>query len=222
MHKVWVPVAILACLCSAPTIFCRPAQAATYYFNATTGGTPGTGGAINVDVTPSVTGIVFGAGYATPLFVVPSGEFQPGDIIDFGTVTLYPAPISGDQYGDLGYGYDYFLQSSTGPLNVALGIEPGSIFSCNGYTDPNCSTQAQTAWNAADLSPIVMPLDFIVGTGPLDIQMAWAFASYSPPVELTATPVPATLPLFASGLGGLGLLRWRWRKRLRLTQSPRS
>jgi hypothetical protein len=28
----------------------------------------------------------------------------------------------------------------------------------------------------------------------------------------TATPVPATLPLFATGLGGLGLLGWR-RKR---------
>jgi len=31
-------------------------------------------------------------------------------------------------------------------------------------------------------------------------------------VELAATPLPATLPLFASGLGALGLLGWR-RKR---------
>jgi hypothetical protein len=30
--------------------------------------------------------------------------------------------------------------------------------------------------------------------------------------ETTATPLPATLPLFATGLGGLGLLGWR-RKR---------
>ncbi len=209
MHKVWVPVAIAACLCSAPTIFCRSAQAATYYFNAATGGTPGTGGAINVHVTPSITGVVFGAGYETPLFVFPFGEFQAGDIIDFGSVTLYPAPISGDQYGDVGFGYDYFLRSSTGPLNVVLGIEPGSIFSCNGYIDPNCSTQAQTAWNAVDLSPIVVPLDFTVGTGQLDIQMAWAYGSYSPPPELTATPAPAALPLFGTGLLALGVFGWR-------------
>ena len=31
-------------------------------------------------------------------------------------------------------------------------------------------------------------------------------------LQLTQTPIPATLPLFATGLGGLGLLGWR-RKR---------
>jgi hypothetical protein len=35
---------------------------------------------------------------------------------------------------------------------------------------------------------------------------------------LTATPLPAALPLFATGLGGLGLLRWR---RKRKAQAPR-
>ena len=34
----------------------------------------------------------------------------------------------------------------------------------------------------------------------------------SPVLELTATPLPAALPLFTTGLGALGLLGWR-RKR---------
>ena len=145
-----------------------------------------------------------------PLFVFPSGEFHPGDIIDFGTVTLYPAPITGDQYGDLGFGYDYFLRSSTGPLNVALGIAPGLIVSCNALPPGStCFSQVQTAWDQAEASPIVVPLDFTVGTGQLDIQMAWAYGSYSPPPELTATPAPAALPLFGTGLLALGVLGWR-------------
>ena len=31
--------------------------------------------------------------------------------------------------------------------------------------------------------------------------------------ELTATPLPAALPLFATGLGALGLLGWRRKKK---------
>ena len=35
---------------------------------------------------------------------------------------------------------------------------------------------------------------------------------YTDTVKISATPLPAALPLFAGGLGGLGLLGWR-RKR---------
>ena len=31
----------------------------------------------------------------------------------------------------------------------------------------------------------------------------------------TITPLPAALPLFATGLGGLGLLGWRWKRKAR-------
>jgi hypothetical protein len=47
-------------------------------------------------------------------------------------------------------------------------------------------------------------------------QASYSFASNSDPgtwsTSVTATPLPAALPLFASGLGALGLLGWR-RKR---------
>jgi hypothetical protein len=41
--------------------------------------------------------------------------------------------------------------------------------------------------------------------------------------DTTATPVPATLPLFATGLGGLGLLGWRrkWKARAVISLQPR-
>jgi hypothetical protein len=43
---------------------------------------------------------------------------------------------------------------------------------------------------------------------------SFGFASAS----VSATPLPAALPLFASGLGALGLLHWRKRRKLRLAQ----
>ena len=84
--------------------------------------------------------------------------------------------------------------------------------------NPTCEARVQAAWNAKEASPTVMQLDFTVGTGELDIQMAWAFADYAPPDPPDPpdpAPLPATLPLFATGLGALGLLasRARWRRR---------
>jgi hypothetical protein len=38
-------------------------------------------------------------------------------------------------------------------------------------------------------------------------QFDYAFGTV--PAAESATPLPATLPLFATGLGGLGLLGWR-------------
>lgn len=35
--------------------------------------------------------------------------------------------------------------------------------------------------------------------------------------ELTATPLPAALPLFGAGLGALRLLTWRWKRKLKTT-----
>jgi hypothetical protein len=50
----------------------------------------------------------------------------------------------------------------------------------------------------------------------LDIQMSWAFANYSPPAELSATPLPPALPLFAASLGVMGLLGWRRKRKVGL------
>lgn len=182
----------------------QQAQAAIYYFNASIGGS-----SIGA-VVPTVSGFCQSCGYQTALFVFPSSEFQPGDILDFGTITLYPSFLGGDQYGDIYFFNDYFAETTSGPFSgpSASGVFPYSLgYSCNALAPGStCPSLAQAAWNAAEASPITMGLDFTVGTGELDIQMEWAFADY------TATPLPATLPLFATGLGALGLFGWR-RKR---------
>ena len=74
--------------------------------------------------------------------------------------------------------------------------------------------------NAVPLPPQIMPLAFFQGGAPL--SFSGPIVAFDAPVivgewditihEATATPLPAALPLFASGLGALGLLGWR-RKR---------
>ena len=74
--------------------------------------------------------------------------------------------------------------------------------------------------NAVPAPPEIMPLDFFQGGAPL--SFSGPIVAFDAPVivgewditirEATATPLPAALPLFASGLGALSLLGWR-RKR---------
>jgi hypothetical protein len=65
-------------------------------------------------------------------------------------------------------------------------------------------TDSNTSWEALDLiDGNFVPVGFI---GSPDI----VFSAVG--VQLTLTPLPATLPLLATGLGALGLLGWR-RKR---------
>jgi len=190
-----------------------PAHATTVDFDASIGGT----GILVANL--SVSGVYCqSCGYLSPVFIIQAGEYQPGTILNFGTVTLLPSPIGSDQYGDVGFGYDYFYQSTTGPLppfegGEGSGIEPNGSFTCNALDPGNsCQSQVDAAWAFAEANPITEPLTVTVGTDPLKIQFAWAFADFAPP-----TPLPAALPLFATGLGALGLSGWhRRRKRVSL------
>ena len=56
---------------------------------------------------------------------------------------------------------------------------------------------------------------FTIPAGANGIQLEWdSHVSFSEP--FTVTPLPAALPLFATGLGALGLFSWR-RKRKQAT-----
>jgi hypothetical protein len=74
---------------------------------------------------------------------------------------------------------------------------------------------------SAAQGPPIMPLAFFQGGAPL--SFSGPIVAFDAPVivgewditihEATATPLPAALPLFVTGLGALGLVRWRKQKK---------
>lgn len=184
----------------------RRAEATVYYFDATTGGVPGTpvfGVAVDTPI-----GIRFGGGYSTPLFDFPLGQFQPGDMISFGSVALRPSGTSCDQYGHCSVLSGYIdLDWPSGSIGDVL--EPTAFLAGCFVTNASCDATLSAAFETGEASPIIVPLIFTVGTGTTTIEMAWAFGDYMPPPELSSAPLPAAFPLFAAGLGVMGLFGWR-------------
>ena len=74
-------------------------------------------------------------------------------------------------------------------------------------TDPSAPFNLQLSLNAGDV------LDFAVGFG-TDGTYYFDSTSISASIssDPTVVPVPAAVPLFATGLGALGLLGWRRKK----------
>jgi hypothetical protein len=125
-----------------------------------------------------------------------------------------------------------YCSGSSGPLcdvfqvNKGAGAPSGAsemlsgpdLFAC---TSPNGGSPClSTAGNAA--------AKFIAGTATytwvgLDIvpgeKFLISFASWNNAIDSVATPLPAALPLFATGLGGLGLLGWRRKRKVALSST---
>lgn len=80
------------------------------------------------------------------------------------------------------------------------------------------ATVQSWSWGAFNPQP-EPPGDFIAfqftPSAAVDPQVTFSVLEDSSPLQfrLAATPIPAALPLFASGLAGLGLLGWRRRRR---------
>ena len=86
-----------------------------------------------------------------------------------------------------------------------LKIAGGSTFS---FLD------AGTLWQV-----VVNGLTLALPTGPGGSVGGWLTAQVIDPPGVSEAPLPAALPLFASGLGALGLFSW-WRKRQSSVASP--
>ena len=194
-------VALSGAIVSALLLAAVPASAATYDYDyasvegfdldgtITTSNTlqaiPGAGSALGYAIL-SITGALTGPGFPAP------------DTID----QLIPNPIyPNSSYSASGYFiYDNALFFPTQPYLD----NPGVLFSTVGLPG--------IEWNLFSISPTVYQLDnnyngvFWVTTGTMRL--------YLDPSSLavTATPLPAALPMFAAGLGVMGLLGRR-RKR---------
>jgi hypothetical protein len=96
-------------------------------------------------------------------------------------------------------------------------LDFSEITSFSGMTDFNIHVLWPEVFQLPSISGFVVGNSPISGCAPLE----WCFGINTPgesngvglwTYSLSATPLPAALPLFASGLGALGLLGWR-RKR---------
>ena len=92
---------------------------------------------------------------------------------------------------------------STGPNNNDLGVnftaDAGATFLSNEYYDNPGSSTCNTGAGFACEDPNT------------DI-LGQAILAFLEPSPVSTTPLPATLPLFASGLGFIGLITRRWKR----------
>jgi hypothetical protein len=124
-------------------------------------------------------------------------------------------PDAAIAYGDQGIAYHYLLSSGpmsfgSGGLTYATGVT-GSVFGLDGgallfyvpvgYVNNSSLSGTITFANATISGLGITPGDYV-----------YSFPGDTITLEFAATPLPATLPLFVTGLGVMGLLGWR-RKR---------
>jgi hypothetical protein len=196
---------LFAVACLALTGLSTTARAAYYDIDVlTTPGVPGTGG----DVVGPSTSVDITEAYLTPLY-----EFPLDGTVNFGTVDIYPFSLH-DQYGDFSIIEGAFVATYNGTPGIGevqLEEDHNILYSCNtgggalGMRPSTCNDQQEQ--DADDAPPIIEQLIFPVSAGDT-LQLGWTESvDYFPP-----TPLPDALPLFATGLGLLGLFGWR-RKR---------
>jgi hypothetical protein len=124
-----------------------------------------------------------------PVEVTPLFTFSRDGTVNFGTVTLAPYQIF-DQYGDQ-------------PDLVLFGVESNSF---------------DLAFSIDFLGSLddreVKTLTYTVSAGEV-IGFAWVQGSYDAPIGNghDDAPLSAALPLFATGLGAMGLIGWRWKRK---------
>ena len=147
----------------------------------------------------------------TDLTLISSITNVPGIAPD-GSAILAGATLSADVYGflftappkgSLGSGSQTDANSGIGN---PFGVTDAVVVVPHNYASGTALSDSAT-WDSTTLA--------MLGVTPGTYAYTWGFGAHADSVTLDVlnpVPVPAALPLFATGLGGLGLLGWR-RKR---------
>jgi len=128
-------------------------------------------------------------------------------LLSGGAVDVYFGSLSGpDNFGSGGV---TFADNFSGPVVFINGRGvPDVVGVPSGYTSDSALGPSSDIFDNTNFA--------VLGITPGTYVWTWgsgADQSFTLEIEApTATPLPAALPLFATGLGGLGLLSWR-RKR---------
>jgi hypothetical protein len=135
--------------------------------------------------------------------VVPNGFHLFGDDSGVGGFTTYTATALSDQ--TFNFNWTYQSNDSDGPSYDPAGYVKNNVFTQltdNGGASDQSGTFILSVLTGDIYGIYIDATDG--GFGGSDILVTGLAAS--------ETPLPAALPLFASGLAGLGLLRWRRKK----------
>jgi len=148
------------------------------------------------------------------VFTVPSGVSAPQD---FNFSLNYPT--AGNYTPSFSYTADYSEQyavyQQTGTQYISQGYWHTYSYSCGFLSTCYGENWVDTSYYA----PVYGYVDYTAyssnsdsGNGSLLVTGAIS--------DIAATPLPATLPLFVSGLGGLGLLGWRRKRKNSAALAP--
>jgi hypothetical protein len=152
-----------------------------------------------------------------PSIIAHTFVAQPGDVINFGTLSLYSS-VFGDsrQMSNVPY-YDangQYVPYALGtwirvyPGRMAVSYEDTNYLSLDGGYTYSCHT-GNPACSASSSSPQAIDLTFTLPTG--FIELAWTYASYTAPTNVGAVPEPASWVLMIAGFAGIGLMAYRRR-----------
>jgi hypothetical protein len=140
---------------------------------------------------------------------VTNGLFEPGNEVTMAgeppSVGPFSVPIGGILFG-VSLGQSHVLENQ---LNL---IFPNTGSSLVGYPGgPICGTDTSLSLGGDCLVHNAQPLFSSIQYVQSGTVQVWDIASGS----LTPEPLPAALPLFATGIGGLGLLGWRRKRKVK-------
>jgi PEP-CTERM motif len=189
MRRYWLGLYVSALLISIS----NQAGATTYFQNVFADGVPGTGGPISSNFCSATT--CASGGLQTPFHA-----YSPGDIVDFGAVTLSTQIFCDGRGG----GCEAFSPNLVVVYGNVPIVQPNNPFgllieagACNEYSSPGCPNSLPRQTETYDLT-------FTIPDNATGIELGWSTpALYIPPV-----PEPSTWAMLLIGFAGIGFAGW--------------